>query len=431
MRRKWELTICFCVVCAIGIFAALISLKWPMRENIVHNYDENNIPSIEISFFGNKYEPKNVEVLEEIITGFMQERPDVSLSYESLKGAAYYEALRKRAEAGKINDIYMVDHDTSLVFTREGLLADLSSLSAVNDFSDDMLSQMRDADGKIYWVPTSVSAFGLYCNIDLLEAHHQRVPRNLREFEAVCSYFVGQGITPIIANNDISIKTLVIAKGFYPLYRGGKQREAFARLNRGEEKLCAYLRPGLALACRFCERGYIDASKALKTKKTSQDLLEYAKGEAPFMLTGAWAAERFKSMEPGFSFTIVPYPVLDEGAVLVINPDTRLGVNARGKNREAAMAFVAYFLQPDNLQKFDDNQSSFCPLKKGHPSSVREIAPLVESYHTGTAVIGSDSLLDFPIWETMTEASKRLLTGDDLEQIMTWMDAAVLKECAK
>ena len=156
MRRIWELTICFCVVCAIGIFAALISLKWPMRENIVHNYDEKDIPSIEISFFGNKYEPKNVEVLEEIITGFMQERPDVSLSYESLKGTDYYEALVKRAEAGKINDIFMVDHDTSLVFTWEGLLADLSSLSAVNDFSDDMLSQMREADGKIYWVPTSV-----------------------------------------------------------------------------------------------------------------------------------------------------------------------------------------------------------------------------------------------------------------------------------
>ena len=46
-------------------------------------------------------------------------------------------------------------------------------------------------------------------------------------------------------------------------------------------------------------------------------------------------------------------------------------------------------------------------------------------------MIGSDSLLDFPIWETMTEASKRLLAGDDLEQIMIWMDAAVLKECAK
>lgn len=71
----------------------------------------------------------------------------------------------------------------------------------------------------IYWVPTTVSAFGLYCNLNLLNAHQQKVPENLGEWDAVCSYFKSRGITPIIANDDISLKTMAIGRGFYSAYQ--------------------------------------------------------------------------------------------------------------------------------------------------------------------------------------------------------------------
>ena len=41
-------------------------------------------------------------------------------------------------------------------------------LSTIPDFTVRILDQMSD-DGEIYWMPTTVSAFGLYCNLDLLE----------------------------------------------------------------------------------------------------------------------------------------------------------------------------------------------------------------------------------------------------------------------
>ena len=45
------------------------------------------------------------------------------------------------------------------------------------------------------------------------------------------------------------------------------------------------------------------------------------------MLTGGWAADRVKAMAPELRFTVVPYPVLEQGSVLVINADTRIAVN--------------------------------------------------------------------------------------------------------
>ncbi len=397
-------------------------------KNAVVNYEdmaEEDITSI--TFFGNKYEPENVVVIEEIISAFMEENPDIRVSYESLKGTDYFEALEKRIAAGRGDDVFMVNHDTVLAMGEAGLLADLSDISSISGFTDQMLGQMEE-EGKIYWVPTTVSAFGLYCNMDLLEEHGQKVPENLTQWENVCDYFVKQGITPIIANNDISLKTLAIGLGFYPCYQEGRQREVFDRLNSGEERLSTYLLSGFSLSEEFIEKGYINREKALVTKKTSDDLQEFAKGESPFMLTGAWAAVRVKSMQPDFEFQVHPYPVLEEDRFVVINADTRLSINADSKNQESALKFVEFFTRQENINKFADQQCSFSPLKSGSPSSLEEIQPLVSCYQSGNVVIGSDGMLNLPIWDLTAQVSKKLLSGESLENTMEWMDVQADEE---
>ena len=66
------------------------------ERNTVTNYQDLPEDITSITFFGNKYEPENVTVIEEIISGFMDENPDIRVSYESLKGNGYYDALAKR-----------------------------------------------------------------------------------------------------------------------------------------------------------------------------------------------------------------------------------------------------------------------------------------------------------------------------------------------
>lgn len=391
------------------------------RRNMVVSYEPENENITTITFFGNKVEPENVTVIEEIISGFMAENPGIRVSYESLKGNDYYEALHKRMAAGKGDDIIMVNHDAVLELGRKGQLADLSELNAISGFTDQMLLQMEEK-GKIYWVPTTVSAFGLYCNLDLLKKHGQKAPENLIEWKQVCDYFVKEGIVPVIANNDISLKTLAIGTGFFSVYQEGVQKEVFEDLTQGRESLSAYLEQGFALTEEMIQKGYVDAAAALNTAKTSDDLAEFVKGEAPFMLTGAWAAGRVEKMEPDFTFSVVPYPALEDGPLLVINADTRLSINASGSHQEEAVKFLEYFIRPENIQKFADQQCSFSPLKEGSPSGVEQIRPLIECYRSGRTVIGSDGLLELPIWEWTAEVSGRLLGGETLQETMEWLD---------
>ena len=413
-RRSWR------GFWAMGL-AALMALGGCSGKNpAVHEAPPEEARTV-ITFFGNKYEPENVTVIEEIISGFMKENPTIRVSYESLKGRDYYEALRKRMAAGKGDDVFIVDHDTVLELEAQGQLADLSGLSCIASYDERMLGQMRE-QGKIYWVPTTVSAFGLYCNLDLLRQHGQRTPENLQEWEQVCSYFVQQGITPIIVNNDISLKTVAIGRSFYALYQEDRQRDVFGRLNSGQASLSQALRPGFALVKGWLDQGYIEGDAALETQKTSDDLEAFARGESPFLLTGAWAAGRVKGMEPGFAFEVAPYPILEDGALVVINADTRLSVNANSRHPEAAKRFVEYFTRMENIQRFADQQSSFSPLQGGAPSAAEEIQPLINCYAAGRVVIGADGLLDLPIWDWTAEASKKLLGGQSLDEVMGWLE---------
>ena len=89
------------------------------------------------------------------------------------------------------------------------------------------------------------------------------------------------------------------------------------------------------------------------------------------MLTGAWAAGRVEGMDPDFDFVVAPYPVLEDGGLVVINADTRLSVNRASEHIDEALAFVEFFTRSENIQKFADQQSSFSPLRDGIPSSVK------------------------------------------------------------
>ena len=54
---------------------------------------------------------------------------------------------------------------------------------------------MRKGDS-IPYVTTSLGAFGLFCNLNMLERNRLKVPQTLEEFLAACAAFHRIGIAP-------------------------------------------------------------------------------------------------------------------------------------------------------------------------------------------------------------------------------------------
>ena len=239
--------------------------------NKVQTVGEEKKEQVTLTFFGNKADESNVHVIESIMSSFMKDHPNIVITYESIKGTDYYDTLNKRMENGTGDDIFMVNHDTMLELHAKGQVADLTGLSTIDSYTEDQKNQFVSEDG-IFWLPTTVSSFGLYCNMDMLKEHNQSVPTNIVEFETVCDYFLEKGITPIVANNDISLKTMAIGVSYFDEYQNGTERQLFTDLNSGKVGLGESLDAGLTVVEEIIQKGYVDAAVAAETKKTSGDL---------------------------------------------------------------------------------------------------------------------------------------------------------------
>lgn len=410
---------------SFGLLAVIVFLFLHFRtknlSDCEYGYDQK---SAQITFFGFKWESANVTAIEELISGFMERHPSVTVLYESIKGRGYFPVLLKRMATGNGDDIFMVDHDSLLTLSRQGCLKDLSGLPEIATYSRLALSQMREPDGAVYFLPMSISAFGLYCNLDLLRQHGVPVPRTLQDFLEACRVFSDAGITPIVANNDISLKTLVLARGLYDLYDGDGAAQRLTAVNSGQTRLSAYLKPGFELLQLLCDKGYINPKKTLKTSKTKDDLQEFARGESPFMLTGVWASVRMEKMAK-FPYQIVPYPVRDDGPVLVINIDIRLALNAHGKKPEQALRFLRHMVTPEAIAAYNLSQASFSPLKETAPPPDDAVRDIRNHLKKGRTMLGADSHFDFPIWELSRVASRMIVEGASVEEASRHLDEEV------
>ena len=385
-------------------------------ENIVIENNEEEI--VNLKFYGYKQEAINVVAIEEILQDYMNENPNVRITYESVKGVEYFEVLEKRLKSGNYDDIFMIDEDNLQKLKKESYFEDLSQLSTISNFSQKVLDQMKESDGKIYYVPSTISAFGLYCNMDMLKEHKQEVPTNEKELMEVCQYFVDQGITPIIANNDISLKTIAIAKALYPIYQTDNSDELIESMNQDKQVFSNYMKTGYEYVEKMIKNQYIDATQTLKTEKTKDDLVQFGKGENPFMLTGAWASVRVQAAKPDFQFEVHPYPILEDGSMLVTNIDTRLCVNAKGKHVEEAKKFIEYITQDDVMWKFVNSQCSFSPLKETRVADDKTIQPLSPYLNDRDSMIGTDSRLKYPIWTLTRKGIQKLLKGEDIDSAL-------------
>lgn len=412
--KKIAITV-LCMIIVLSITACA-------QDRTVHNnIEKTEEASLELNFFGNKTEAVNTQAIEEIMHAYMDENPKINITYESIKGDDYFDILKKRLDSGNGDDIFIVNHDTMLDFDNKGYLADLSDLAQKIDYQEIIENQINTNDNRVLSLPSTISAFGLYCNMDLLKEYDVKVPKNKEEFLEALKIFKKNNIVPLSVNNDISLKTVALAISMYPIYQSENSTALLTELNNDPEKMSDQMKEGYTFVKQLIEEGYIDVELAKTTSKTKDDLNQFASGSYPFMLTGVWANSRVKLMEPDFKYTIQPYPLLEDGSLLVVNADSRIALNANGKNIEEAKKFIAFFMEQNNIQIYANSQDSLSPLKSKQHSVSNDNAHLQTYLDKKQVVIGSDELFQFPIWDISKDCIQMLMNGDSVDDALTYM----------
>lgn len=388
---------------------------------------QETFDGVTVNFFGYKADAMNLVAIESAIHGFMEDNPGIEIVYEGIKGTSYVDAFRLREENNTLDDLFMIHHDDAMTMIPAGKLVDLSDISTIDTFSDMAKSQFTEKDGSVYFVPTSITAFGLYVNLDMLEENGFDPPTNWAEFSEQCDYFKSQGITPIIGNNFTTLYTLISAKGLYPVYQMDNTAEMIEAFNSGEEDIVEYLAPGVEMVGTMLEKGWFDKEELKNTEQTSDDLALFAQGDRPFMITGGWASQRLLALDPKCKFAVYPYPVLDDGSVLVINMTTCLSISAESECVDEAKKFIEYLTQPDVIFEYCETQSSYTPLKDERASSDETIAPSAKCLYNGQNMIGSDFRLRLPIDDVDKIVGEAMLDGMSTEDAIELMRELISK----
>ncbi len=319
--------------------------------------DKASSGKTEIEFFNQKKEMQ--ATLDEIIKDFEAANPDISVKFTNVPDAAT--VLKTRISSGDIPDVvntYPMNADFK-EWAKNDIFEDLTGKEFLKNLKEGA-AEVYAIDDKIYNVPLTSNAYGIYYNKDKFEELGLETPKTFAEFEALTKKIKDAGETPFAGAFTQSEGWMLM--GYHQL--------AWATLTGGGEQANE--------ALRFSPKGSINAKDPLFNKVADQlDLVAenaqknakgatyddvvalFAKGDALMLANGTWALPALQNQNPEFTIGMFPYPGEKENEELVVGgADMAVSINKASKNKEAAEKFVEYLTTKDAMQKYYDVDGS-------------------------------------------------------------------------
>lgn len=360
----------------------------------------------------------------ELTVAMAEERLGVSVAYitytaEDYQEKTYDEVLLERARHN-LDDIYLLNPDTLRALGEEGLLADMSGLSCVENLRD-VVKTANTVDGKLIGIPQEVVAYGLFINQDMFDAYHLQLPETPEEFLECCRVFKENGIETPVGANRWWLETFVFAQAYGDLYNGGNTEAEIAALNSGESKYSDYMRPAFEFLQEMIDCGYIDAQKAYVSEAIEGEGEDFLTQKTPIVMA-YWGAANSKTAygDPDFPMVVIGFPS-SRGQMPVISM-TGFGVGADAVNREDAMQVLDIMLSDEALQMYAETNQVISPSKNVEVDCIPALQPLNDRISENVYVLGANASMKVEQWGNTCVIVRDLLEGATVDECMEAFD---------
>lgn len=349
--------------------------------------------------------PAHVELFTAIAADYKAANPDISVTFEALPLENYTTTVTTQIAGGNAPDIAWILEGAAPDFVASGALVPLDDIEGADDLSPAATALWRQ-DGKLMGYPFSTSPFGVFVNTDQLKEAGQTLPTG-------ADWTWEKAVTVASATAAKTGKQGLVVRDF-----DYKEWTNLATVFRGwgaeawtaDGKTCGFTQQPMVDAMTFLHKA-IFTDKALPAPGVAADFFA---GESAMTIAQISRASLLKDVK--FGWTLVPLPAGPSGPYSVIGQGG-LGVLKKGKNADAAAAFVKFFTNPSNSAKLAQffppprqSQLNAETLAKANPLLKPEqlqnvvvdgIAKgVVKPSHTGSAEISQAvrSALD-PLWK--------------------------------
>ena len=321
------------------------------------NQGESTDGKVTIEYFNQKGEM--VDTLREIAKDFEKENPNVHVKVVNVPNAG--EVLKTRVLAGDIPDVVNIYPQSIELqeWAKAGYFEDLSDKDYIKRVKNHYADKYA-IDGKIYNIPYTANAYGIYYNKDKFKELGLKVPETWEEFEELVDKIIAKGETPFaIAGADTWTLNGYHQLALATSTGGGKEANDYLRFSKpnaikssdsvlkDDFRLLDLFRKKGAMQTNWQGAGYTDVVGA------------FARGDALMTPHGSWAITAINAQDPKFNVGTFPFPGKQKGQSLTIGAgDLAWSISSSSKHKKEANAFVEYMSRPEVMQKYYDVDGS-------------------------------------------------------------------------
>ena len=321
------------------------------------NQGESTDGKVTIEYFNQKGEM--VDTLREIAKDFEKENPNVHVKVVNVPNAG--EVLKTRVLAGDIPDVVNIYPQSIELqeWAKAGYFEDLSDKDYIKRVKNHYADKYA-IDGKIYNIPYTANAYGIYYNKDKFKELGLKVPETWQEFEELVDKIIAKGETPFaIAGADTWTLNGYHQLALATSTGGGKEANDYLRFSKpnaikssdsvlkDDFRLLDLFRKKGAMQTNWQGAGYTDVVGA------------FARGDALMTPNGSWAITAINAQDPKFNVGTFPFPGKQKGQSLTIGAgDLAWSISSSSKHKKEANAFVEYMSRPEVMQKYYDVDGS-------------------------------------------------------------------------
>jgi len=341
-----------------------------------------------------KGEGTNVADMPALNAAFTKAHPEITLDFKYVDNPNYDVYNNPRLAAGTAADVIMLDRGKMNEWASQGFLADLSDQPWVKRMLPD-LAPFNQYQGKTYQFNAENIPIGLYVNPDLLQkAGVTSVPKTWPEFLTALAALKAKGIGGFIVPNKggwigIQLGLLLAAQHVDPGWP--------AAYDAGSATFDPSWSPVVDKIKQLFSSGAVDPQLSLGLDPNVDGIPQFEAGKWAFMIQGAWALDSV-SKASSFKVTLNAFPGGDAGS----NPKAfnfvgvGWGVNAKAKNKTAALEYVDFMTQAANATAFLKAESAFTTLSDVPSPTLDASAPIAAAMAAGDIVPSYSEELNAP-----------------------------------
>jgi raffinose/stachyose/melibiose transport system substrate-binding protein len=330
-----------------------------------------------VRFYQSK--PEVIGYFDKLVSEFNKRNPDLTVVHDS-SSSLVASFVRESP-----HDIVCNNYDLSAgTFVTRSVLSDLAGvpeISRINPNVQALVGQYATPAQATDVIPYSIAAAGVIYNKQLFAQHGVDVPTTWTELLAACKTFQSAGVTPIYMTFK---DPWTIQQGLFDYTAGGMLDVAgfFSQLKAAG----ADVGSGAALSFTKAFGPVVDkmlqllrfANKDASARAYPDGNTAFAQGKGAMYLQGPWAIGELAKAAPKLAVGTFALPSTDnpDDRKARVNLDLALWIPKGAADPAGGHRFLSYLLTPEVMNKYNQDNLAYVPVKNPPPVTDDRIAGL-------------------------------------------------------